>query len=82
MSDLEEIKDVNGKVFFTFNMENKKEEEKNSVGHKFEDFEILQLLGEGQFGKVFKVISKLNNKVYAMKMVNLENLIPEDNETA
>ena len=41
MSDLEEIKDVNGKVFFTFNMENKKEEEKNSVGHKFEDFEIL-----------------------------------------
>ena len=60
----------------------KEEEEKKRVGNKFEDFEILQKLGEGQFGKVFKVISKLNNKVYAMKTVNLENLIPEDNETA
>ena len=59
-----------------------KEEEKKRVGNKFEDFEILQKLGEGQFGKVFKVISKLNNKVCAMKTVNLENLIPEDNETA
>ena len=74
MSDLEEIKDLNGKAYLSFNME-KEEEEKKCVGNKFEDFEILQLLGEGQFGKVFKVISKLNNKVYAMKMVNLEKLI-------
>ena len=81
MSDLEEIKDLNGKAYLSFNME-KEEEEKKCVGNKFEDFEILQLLGEGQFGKVFKVISKLNNKVYAMKMVNLEKLISENNEKA
>ena len=74
MSDLEEIIDLNGKTYLSFNME-KEEEEKKIVGNKFEDFEILQKLGEGQFGKVFKVISKLNNKVYAMKMVNLEKLI-------
>ena len=74
MSDLEEIIDLNGKTYLSFNME-KEEEEKKIVGNKFEDFEILQKLGEGQFGKVFKVTSKLNNKVYAMKMVNLEKLI-------
>ena len=81
MSDLEEIIDLNGKTYLSFNME-KEEEEKKIVGNKFEDFEILQKLGEGQFGKVFKVISKLNNKVYAMKMVNLEKLISSNNEKA
>ncbi len=81
MSDLEEIIDLNGKTYLSFNME-KEEEEKKIVGNKFEDFEILQKLGEGQFGKVFKVISKLNNKVYAMKMVNLKKLISANNDKA
>ena len=33
------------------------------IGNKIEDFEILMLLGEGGFGKVFKGRSKLNNNI-------------------
>jgi len=37
---------------------------------KFSDFEIMQLLGEGSFGKVFKVKKKTTGKVYAMKSMS------------
>ena len=80
MKEFEEIKDINGKVYLSFNEE--KEEEKNRIGNRLEDFELLKKLGEGKFGKVFKVVSKLNNKVYAMKMVNLEDLNNPENEKA
>ena len=72
MKKFEEIKDINGKAYLSISKE--QEEEKKNIGNSFEDFEILQLLGEGGFGKVFKVISKLNNKIYAIKMVDLEEL--------
>ena len=80
MNDFEVIKDIDGKTYLSF--EKKKEEEKNQIGNKFDDFEILKLMGEGQFGKVFKVASKLNNKVYAMKMVNLGELKDPDDDKA
>jgi NIMA (never in mitosis gene a)-related kinase len=44
----------------------------NSMGDKFEDFEVLQLLGEGAFGKVLKVSSLINQKIYAMKILDLK----------
>ena len=47
------------------------------IGNKIEDFEILMLLGEGGFGKVFKVRSKLNNNIYAMKIVDLKKVEKE-----
>ena len=72
MKKFGEIKDINGKAYLSISKE--QEEEKKNIGNSFEDFEILQLLGEGGFGKVFKVISKLNNKIYAIKMVDLEEL--------
>jgi serine/threonine protein kinase len=34
---------------------------------KFRDFDIITLLGEGSFGKVFKVRHKESNELYAMK---------------
>ena len=43
---------------------------------KLENFEILMSLGKGSFGSVFKVRSKLNNKIYVMKVIDL-NLIQE-----
>lgn len=41
----------------------------NKTEEKIEDFEICSKLGKGK--KVFKVCSKINNKVYVMKKINL-----------
>ena len=49
-------------------------DKKESIGDNPNDFEILNELGKGNFGKVFKVNSKKNNKIYAMKMVDIEEL--------
>ena len=38
-------------------------------------FEILKFLGRGSFGRVYKVRLKLNNKIYAMKVLNKELLM-------
>ena len=72
MNYFDEVKGRNMKTYLSF--ENKKEDKKENIGGKLEDFEIIKLMGKGQFGKVFKVISKLNNEVYAMKMIDLKNL--------
>ena len=39
-----------------------------NIGQKPENFEIIKLLGKGAYGKVYKVKSKLNNQIYAMKI--------------
>ena len=80
MKEIEEIKDINGKAYLSIGI--KQEEEKKNIGNKFEDFEFLKELGRGNFGKVLKVSSKLNNKVYAMKIVDLEKLNNPENERA
>ena len=49
------------------------------VGNKLEDFEILQTLGKGSYGFVAKVKSKINHKLYAMKMIDF-HLIYEQTE--
>ena len=51
-----------------FGLENEKEKE--NIGNKLDDFEILQTLGKGSYGYVAKVKSKLNNEIYAMKMID------------
>jgi len=43
------------------------------IGDKLEDFELLTILGEGGSGIVLKVRSLINNEIYAMKIINLEN---------
>ena len=48
-------------------------DENISIGDKFEDFEILQVLGSGGFASVLKVCSLINQRIYAMKILNLEN---------
>ena len=60
MKEIEEIKDINGKAYLSIGI--KQEEEKKNIGNKFEDFEFLKELGRGNFGKVLKVSSKLNNR--------------------
>ena len=72
MSIFDVIKDTEGKEYLIFDSSELYNDK--IMGYKPEDFEILQLLGKGSFGKVLKVKSKLNNKVYAMKIVYLEEL--------
>ena len=54
------IKDIKGKEHLVFKRENKNEIEE--MGNKVADFEILQLLGEGSFGYIAKVKSRLKRK--------------------
>lgn len=44
-----------------------------SIGDKFSDFEILQPLGKGGFARVIKVCSLINHRIYAMKIIDLNN---------
>lgn len=44
------------------------------MGDKLSDFEILQILGKGGFGLVAKVRSIPNQKIYAMKKIDLSAL--------
>ena len=76
MNNFDFIEDENGKEYCLINCSEVYNDEK--VGNCLEDFEIIKELGKGSFGKVFKVRSKKNNKIYAMKILNLnsnQNLI-------
>ena len=72
MSNFDIIKDTEGKEYLIFDSSELYDDK--LMGDKPEDFELLIKLGEGAFGKVFKVRSKLNNKVYAMKKLNIKEL--------
>ena len=50
-----------------------------SIGNNLEDFEILQTLGKGSYGFVAKVKSKIDQKLYAMKMIDF-SLINDEEE--
>ena len=66
------IKDSRGKDLIVFSKDNIKEYKE--MGNKVDDFEILQVLGEGSFGFVAKVKSRLNQKIYAMKQIDFTAL--------
>ena len=72
MSNFDTITNTEGKEYLVFDSSELFDD--SQMGNKSDDFEILKKLGEGGFGKVFKVRSKRNNKVYAMKMIDLEEL--------
>ena len=52
---------------------------KENIGNKIDNFEILQILGRGKYGFVSKVKSKINQKIYAMKMTDF-SLIKDEQE--
>ena len=66
------IKDSKGKNHLVFNKEDINEYDE--MGARVDDFEILQILGEGSFGFVVKVKARLNHKIYAMKKMNFAEL--------
>ena len=66
----EEIDDI--KTYLAKQRE--KDDKKKSIGNKFDDFEPIKELGSGNFGTAFQVKSKIDNEIYAMKIVNLGDL--------
>ena len=52
---------------------------KENIGSKIDDFEILQILGRGKYGFVSKVKSKINQKIYAIKVTDF-SLIKDELE--
>lgn len=69
---VELIKDSKGKNHMVFNKDKSKEDD--LMGDKVDDYEILQVLGEGSFGFVAKAKSRLNHKIYAIKQINFDIL--------
>ena len=76
MNNLEILKDSEGKETLINN--NIELPDKQKMGQKLENFEILKLLGKGVFGKVYKVQSKLNKKIYAMRKIDLKEMKEKD----
>ena len=53
------------------------QDQDSDIGHpsSLEDFEILEVIDKGSFGKVFLVRNKLNDRMYAMKRIRKDILI-------
>ena len=66
------IRDIKGKEHLVFKRD--KAHELEDMGSKVDDFEILQVLGEGSFGYIAKVKSRLNHKIYAMKKIDISKI--------
>ena len=65
---VELIKDQKGKSHMVFSKDVAKDD--LLMGENIDDYEILQVLGEGSFGYVAKVKSRINHKIYAIKKLN------------
>ena len=46
---------------------------KSKYPKKISDYIIVNLIAKGGFGKIYKVINVINNKIYAMKKINCNN---------
>ena len=68
---VELMKDQNGKNHMVFSKDVSKED--LIMGDKIDDYEILQVLGEGSFGYVAKAKSRINHKIYAIKKLNFSS---------
>ena len=51
-----------------------------NYGQIFDQFKILEKLGQGGFGSVYKVLSNENNKIYAMKTMKIDEYITKANK--
>lgn len=45
---------------------------------KFSDFEVIEMIGEGSFGKVYRVMKRDTGKMYAMKSMKKSLLIQQN----
>lgn len=70
MTEFNIVNDIQDNEYSVFDNSDLYDDSK--MGNKLEDFEILLFLGKGAYGKVYKVCSKINNKIYAMKILDLK----------
>ena len=75
MNVFEQIKDTEQKERLIFN--ESKETEAKTIGNTLEDFEIISLIGQKN-SKKFKVLSKINNKIYAMNVIKINKIKKND----
>ena len=71
---IEIVKTENNRKIFAYNFPSYHNVDEKVIGNKVDDFEILQVLGEGSYGFVAKVRSKINSKIYALKKANFKVL--------
>ena len=79
---IEIVKTENNRKIIAYNLPTHHNVDKKMIGNKLDDFEILQMLGEGSFGLVVKVKSKINSRIYALKRTNYEKLTELEKEQA
>ena len=48
--------------------------EEGSSKPKISDFELQEVIGLGNFGKVIKAFNKMTNKLVALKVLNKDNI--------
>ena len=65
-------KNSNIKISFPEFLKNEKKEDDN-IGNNINDFIPLKIIGSGSYGNIIKVKSKINNKIYAMKIMGKHN---------
>ena len=53
-------------------------EEEDIQSYDFTDFQIVRLIGRGNFGKVYLVKNKNNNRFYAMKSIRKDVVLEHD----
>ena len=68
------VKAENNKKIIAYSLPSYSNIDEKKIGNKLDDFEILQVLGEGSYGFVAKVRSKINYKIYALKKNNYDNM--------
>ena len=68
---IEIIKENNGEQLIEYKLPKFINENINNFSNNSDDYEILQSLGKGGFGAVFKVKSKTNFGIYAMKKIDM-----------
>ena len=79
---IEIVKTENNRKIMAYNLPTYYNVDKKKIGNKLDDFEILQVLGQGSFGFVAKVKSKINSRIYALKKTNYEKLTKLEKEQA
>ena len=70
---IREIK-VKNKNIIGYDLPSDFKKNSENIGNKLEDFEILQVVGQGSFGFVAKVRSKLNSEIYALKKIRPDKM--------
>ena len=76
MNNFDIIKDNEGKAYFAIENNNDKDNSQ-FINTSLDDYEKILFLGKGSFGEVSKVCFKKNNKIYALKKVEISKMIDD-----